>query len=156
MRPFAIYLLLMCGLLCSLTKTDAQTGSIFSATYKTSVLKNSVGYYLKDLERKNIIVEYSSGHFDTGAIIKLHSNEMNVGRLLRQLFTGQNVRIAQQQNKILIIPSKQVLNEDFFPEEYSVFGFVKDAETGEPLPFALVFEPASKKYTEADQNGFYT
>lgn len=129
----------------------------YSHTYHAPFTKGSVKDFITVFnESGNIIIEYSSNSIDTGKTVSLSNSTLTVGAFLQQVLKGQRISVVANKNKIILVPSSNILPEDEFVDYYSVYGLIKEENSNEPLYEATIWEPLTKKGAVTDAHGYYT
>lgn len=135
----------------------SQKKSLLSRPFLSHIKKGPARLFLEDLNiRSGVIIEYASSSFDTERIIETDGTEETIGALLKKILTGQHVRLLEKNNKLLLVKSGSVINTDKWVPEYSLFGFIKEGSSGEPLINATVFELLSGKGTTTNPQGYFS
>lgn len=143
-------------LFCTGTKLLAQQ-RIFSTPFSPSTDKGSIGSFLEDINHQsNLIIEYTSSAVDTGKFIILQGKPATIGALLQQVLKAQKIRVLERNGKLILAPSNIPLPDDALLSWYTVFGFVKDETSGEPLTDATVWDPIHRRGAFANQHGYFT
>src|SRR5260221_9628485 len=66
------------------------------------------------------------------------------------------ISAMEKNNKIIFIPSLVMLPEDAFIPVYSVYGFIKEEISEEPLADASIWEPFYHGGTVSNAHGYFT
>ncbi|WP_164735430.1 TonB-dependent receptor [Pseudoflavitalea rhizosphaerae] len=119
--------------------------------------KGSIRSFLEDInQRSQLIIEYATSVVDTGKIIEIYDNPATIGAVLQQVLNAQKVRVTEMNGKLILTPASTPLPGDALLSWYTIFGFVKDEASGEPLTGATVWDPARHRGVYANQHGYFT
>src|SRR5215831_6181609 len=145
-------------MLCLYLQTGwAQKQNLFTRPCHSALQKATVKDFLEDISKTNgIIIEYASSSIDTGKIIHLSGSPTTIGALLQQVMRGQMVSVIQKNNKIIFVPALTAIPEDTFVPVYSIYGFIKEESSEEPLADASIWEPFNQGGTLSNSHGYYT
>ncbi|WP_235298385.1 TonB-dependent receptor [Portibacter marinus] len=114
----------------------------------------------ENLEKNNdVVVSYSSSIVDISARKTLDTTTYICSELFSLLLEEQPVRAISRGAKILIIPdpSKNITFNRLRPRNFfTINGYVKDAETGEILIGASVYNPVTNRGTITNEFGYYS
>src|ERR1700730_6197168 len=147
---------ILCLIYFSMQICLAQKATIFSRSYNPSFSKATIKEFLDDISTNTgFITEYASNSIDTGKQILLVS-PYTIGKALRQVLKEEKVRVEERNNKIILVPSLTPLPPDFFLSYYNVYGFIKEAVSGEPLVNATVWQQGSQRGSLSNSQGMYT
>lgn len=103
---------------------------------------------LKTIESKTEIqFSYSSKSIDVNRLITYRTSGNSVGNILNEIL-GEQVQ-AKSKGKYVILQKAQE-KKDFF-----VMGYVKDAETGEEITNASIYEPITLASALSNRYGYY-
>jgi hypothetical protein len=135
----------------------AQSSSLFSRTYHPSFPSSSLLNFLQDINRQTgVVIEYVTDNLDTTRQITLQGKPITIGTVLQQVLKGEKIRAVEKNNKIMLTPANDPLPDDFFLAHYSLYGMVKEAVSGEPLPEATIWQPDRKRGSLSNNFGYYT
>ncbi len=125
--------------------------------YHTNLKKASIANFLQDINKQSgIVLEYSSASIDGNKIVQLNGNENTIGNVLQTILRGQYVKLMEHNNKIIIVPSKEIFSiSNYLPAQYSFYGYVKETETSEPLVSAAIYEPATRRGVVSNNQGYF-
>ncbi len=127
---------------------------------RVSIEEGDVKDVFENLEANNqLVVSYSSSIVDLSIEKKLDTTSYLCSDLFSYLLIEQPVRAISRGNKILIIPdpSKNISFSRLKPRNsYTINGYVKDAETGEAMVGASVFNPLTNRGTITNEFGYYS
>lgn len=155
MKDLLFTILVIAGCISS-SQLHAQQ-RILSTPFTPVTDKGNIRFFLEDINhRSNVVIEYSTSVVDTGKYIVLQGNPSNLGALLQQVLKGQRIRVLERNNKLIIAPAPSPLPDDALLAWFSVFGFVKDEASGEPLTEATVWDPVHRRGTYSNQHGYFT
>lgn len=144
--------------LCA-TSSYAQK-DILDSKVNVSITEGTLREIFENLEASNrIIVSYSSSIVDISIEKQLDTTTYVASRLFSYLLQEQSVRAISRGRKILIIPdpSKNTTFSALKPRNYyTINGYVKDAETGEALIGASVYNPLTRRGTTTNEFGYYS
>ncbi|HVK46479.1 MAG TPA: TonB-dependent receptor [Pseudobacter sp.] len=155
MKDLLFTILIIAGCISS-SQLHAQQ-RILSTPFTPVTDKGNIRFFLEDINhRSNVVIEYSTSVVDTGKYIVLQGNPSNLGALLQQVLKGQRIRVLERNNKLIIAPAPTPLPDDALLAWFSVFGFVKDEASGEPLTEATVWDPVHRRGAYSNQHGYFT
>ena len=111
------------------------------------------------IDEHQIALVYSNDVLPADRIINIDVRRSTVDNLLRQLFSGTALTFEAQGNQILIrreeTPPRE-LDLPPIPRQYLISGTVEDAETGEPLIGANLYDPESGRGAATNEYGFFS
>ncbi|GLR18350.1 TonB-dependent receptor [Portibacter lacus] len=124
------------------------------------ISKGNLKDYFDNIEKNNnVIVSYSSSIVDISIVKEVDTTSFICGELFSYLLEEQAVRAISRGQKILVIPdpSKNISFSRLRARNYyTVNGYVKDAETGEALVGASVYNPVTNRGTITNEFGYYS
>lgn len=125
--------------------------------YRPTTSKASIIEFLQDVNRHSgLVIEYSSTSFEANKVIELNGNVTTLGAVLEKVLEGQNVKLLEHNNKIILVPSAEPFTMvHLLPARYSFFGYLKEAESKEPLINATIYEPASQRGVVSNNQGYF-
>lgn len=135
----------------------AQKKLLLNRYYISQISKGSISEFLQDLnQHSGIIIEYSSSNFEANKIVQLEGNETTVGTILQKVLEGQNLKLLERNNKIILVPSTEPFSlERSSPPQFSFFGYLKEEESNEPLINGTIYEPASQRGSVSNNHGYF-
>ena len=150
-------ILLLLLLFCSAGGMAAAQEKLLRTKYQPPKKTASIAEFLQDANsRSGIVIEYSSASFDAGKIVQLTGNETTIGSMLQKVLYGQRVKLLEHNNKIILVPSNEVFSiSHFLPAQYSLYGYVKEFATNEPLISAAIYEPATQRGVLSNSQGYF-
>lgn len=135
----------------------AQKQNLFSRSCHTSFQKGTIKNFLDDISHNTgVIIEYASNSIDTDKVVRVTNTTATLGIILQQVLKGQMITVIEKNNKIIFIPSLAALPEDAFTPLYSIFGFIKEETSEEPLADASIWEPFYRGGTITNAHGYFT
>ncbi len=141
---------------CSSHELFAQQ-RLLSTPYSPIAGKGSIRFFLEDINhRANLIIEFASSVVDTGKVVSIQGNPATIGAVLQQVLKAQKIRVVERNGKLIITPAPTPLPDEALLNWYTVFGFVKDETSGEPLTDATVWDPGRHRGVFANQHGYFT
>lgn len=157
MNPPNMKNLLLFILFSGLCLVTAAQKKLLVKLYHSQKTKATIAEFLQELNQySGTVLEYSSSSFDANKMIELSGNENTVGKLLQKLLEGQHVKLLEYNGKIILVPSPEPFTlQEFLPVRYTVFGYIKEAGSKEPLTDATVYIPATKEGTVSNNYGYY-
>ena len=157
MRHLVIYSCLLC-LSCTITiKGLAQKKSILYRPFHSHLQKATIRQFLDEINRESgVLIEFSSFTFREEKIVVLHEEPVTLGALLQQVLNGEKVKAIEKNDKILLVPSASPLSNEALLPEYSFFGIIREEGSLEPLGEATIREPASRKATLSNVQGYFS
>ena len=155
-RSMTKYIRILFILLCLYTGAGwAQTSGILVRFYHSSLDKASISDFLNDINANSgVIIEYTAGSIETNKVITLTGSPATIGSLLQQVLRGQKISILEKNNKIILVPSPVALSENT-GNPYSLFGYIKETSSGEPLAAATIWDPVLQKGTLSNAHGYF-
>lgn len=150
-KRIAIALLFLC--LFSL-KMSAQNTSLLSRKITVEFHNTNIESALRLIGREaKVRFAYNAEMFSPDSLVSASFNETELGVVLDDLL-GTNFAYREKGNYIIIKSTKEIIakNEKFV---YTITGYVQDANTGEKIPFASIYDSATLSSTLTDANGFY-
>jgi hypothetical protein len=141
---------------CSSSGLFAQQ-RILSMPFSPAAEKGSIRSFLEDINNNTrLIIEYTSSVVDTGKIVSIQGKPATIGAVLQQVLKAQKIRVVERNGKLILTPALTPLPDDALLNWYTVFGFVKDEASGEPLTDATVWDPVHHRGAFANQHGYFT
>lgn len=130
---------------------------ILSRTYHAKRTSSTVREFLEELKLySGVVLEYSSNNLEANKLIQLNGNENTLGELLEKVLDGQHLKLLEQNNKIILVPSaEQFTLQEFLPARYTLFGYIKEESSKEPLIDATVYESDSQKGIISNSYGYF-
>ena len=123
-----------------------------------SVLNKKVSFNVDELPLRKAIIQLSlqsnigftfNGNILPNHTVSLHIEEKSLSFVLDQLLKNTLVSYREKGNQVVL---SRVRRQEF----YTISGYVKDAETGERLIAANVFEKMTGKGIATNEYGFYS
>jgi len=157
MRPLVIYpFLMLCLCLPGLSST-AQKKTILYHPYHSQLQKGAIKAFLDEIHlRASVDVEYASNGLQLDKIVEPSGHTATIGGLLQEILGGQNVRVIEKNDKIILAFSRQPLAGDALLPLFSFFGMIEEEGSRESLIDAAVWEPASGKGTLTNLHGYFS
>ncbi len=150
---------ILCLLVCN-NQLFAQRTDILDLNVKVTIKEGDLKSIFQNLEANNpIVVSYSSSIVDLSIEKYIDTTVYVCSDLFSYLLEEQAVRAISRGKKILIIPdpSKSISFSRLRPRNYyTVNGYVKDAETGEALIGASIYNPLTNRGTITNEFGYYS
>lgn len=130
---------------------------LLSQTYFSKKTKATVAEYLEELKQySGIVLEYSSNNLEVNKIIQLEGTENSIGLLLQKVLDGQRIKLIEHNNKIILVPSAEpFVIQEILPARYTLFGYIKEEGSREPLSDATIYEQASQKGVMSNPYGYF-
>ncbi len=107
-------------------------------------------------ECSGVIIEFSPSFLNSDKIVSLEPGGQTLGKALDLLLAGQNVMVSQKNNKIILAPSPIALPKGSLLERYTLYGYVQEEKSLEPLPFASLQESPAGAGCQANHFGYYS
>ncbi len=145
MRTFIIWLVLAGGLVQGLLHAQSPLDLRLSVQFERLPLEEAL-YRLIDAGAP---LSFSNSIIPEDYLVSLSANDMRLEQALRLLLSGSGLRFDVEGGLV-------VIREEESAEEFVVHGYVKDAETGEPLVGAYVYDALLKRLTVSNAYGFYS
>ncbi len=151
------YILLPIIILIGLPANSFAQRKILSGTYHAKKTTGTVAEFLEEIKLySGVVLEYSSNNLEGDKLIKLNGDENTLGELLEKVLDGQHLKLIEQNNKIMLVPSPQQFTlQDFLPARYTLYGYIKEKNGKEPLIDATVYESESKKGIISNSYGYF-
>ena len=141
----------------AVTAAIAQKKALFSHPFHPNIKTGTVLSFLEELNiRSGVIIEYASNSFDVNRIIELEGSETTVGAVLKKLLEGQHVKLLEKNNKLILVKSASIINTDELVPEYTFYGFVKAANSLEPMVDATLIDLSSNKGIITNPYGYFS
>ncbi|MBS1600418.1 MAG: TonB-dependent receptor [Bacteroidetes bacterium] len=135
----------------------AQKKEIFTQRYQPSFKKGTVKAFLEDIRlRTQIVIEYSSNSLSLENIIDLDGTETSVGMVLQKILKDQHVKLIERSNKIILAPSATPINVDELVAAYTLFGFINEDTSREPMIDATIVDVCHNKTIVSNAHGYYS
>ncbi|XZF13800.1 carboxypeptidase-like regulatory domain-containing protein [Chitinophagaceae bacterium MMS25-I14] len=156
MNTFLKSILLFCCCILLLPGTAmSQDSSLLQKPFKPAFRKGSLHSFFDAIYKQTgISVSYSSAAVNEKQKVRISGDEKTVGAVLHELLDDLNLSIAERDNKILIVPADENINNSgpFYP----VDGYIKDERNKEILIGASIYIPALHTGTVTNNFGFYS
>ena len=136
-------------------------------TAQTNHLEKKISIDLNQVKLKNALPKigesggfqfsYNSGIIAGDSLVSVHVNDQPVKKILRDLL-GREIRYKVIGNHIILlsdVPVKRVPAGGRNPE-YTITGYIYDAQTGEILTSASIYEVEGRFVSATDSKGFYS
>jgi len=141
----------------SLNNIIAQKTDIRSRPYQSSIKKATVKTFLEEIRNKTgIVIEYSSNNLSLDNIIELDGTEKSLGMLLQKVLKDQRVKLLEKDNKIILAVSPTPINTDNLVPFYTLFGFINEDISMEPMIDATIVDTANQKIILTNAHGYYS
>ena len=125
--------------------------------YSSSIKKGTIVQFLDNIKaNSSYIIEYSKSFLDTNKIIQLSDLDNNLGKIFIKILAGQKVEIVEKYNKIILIPTNDVFSSAGLVSKYALYGIIKDAQSKEPLPNAIIRDRENKIGAICNNYGYFT
>ncbi|MBE7173247.1 MAG: TonB-dependent receptor [Williamsia sp.] len=140
-----------------ITGAHAQNTPLLARSCELRTQKGTIRQLLDTLSRStNITIEWAAASIDTGKMVALANATLTLEQVLRQILKGQFVSLAEKNGKIILVPAAEPLADNSHPPLFSVFGFVKDAASKEPLSEATVMGGTNYNGVRSNNHGYFT
>lgn len=138
----------------------AQRSDVLNSSIKITINKGDLKQIFENIEtNNNLVVSYSSSIVDVSVEKTFEADTYICSDLFNYILEEQAVRAISRGQKILIIPdpNKEISFTRLKPRNYfTINGYVKDAETGEALIGASVYNPLTNRGTITNEFGYYS
>ncbi len=117
---------------------------------KTIEQSTTIGQLFQNIESSsNITFSYASNQIDPSESVSLEitSSFVSIKELLENVFNHKNLEIKVINNKIIL---------QVEPQKIRLYGIIKDKNSGEVLPGAVLVDNRTQKVYTTDNNGFYS
>lgn len=130
---------------------------ILSRTYNAKRTTATVAEFLEEIKQySGIILEYSSNNLEANKLIKLNGDENTIGELLEKVLDSQHLKLLEQNDKIILVPSpEQFTLQEYLPARYTLFGYIKEENSKEPLIDATIYESDSQRGIMSNSYGYF-
>ncbi len=142
--------------LFSVQQLAAQGPSLLSRPCLPALRQGSIRNLLQAISQNTgIPIEYSSSALDTGKLVVVSATSTTLDQVLHQVLKGEKITLVEKNGKIILSPSATAMagEKEVF---YSLFGFVKDAASREPLPDASIYLASGQEGTVTNNHGYFT
>jgi len=103
-----------------------------------------------------INIDFSPSMLDNTQRLTLPGGETTIGAVLAVILKGQRVSVIEKTDKIIIASATVPLQLGTLLEKYTLFGFIQQEGSMEPLPFASIREQLTGIACESNMAGFYS
>lgn len=135
----------------------AQKKALLAMPFHSNLKEGSVQQFLEELNNHTgMIIQYASNIVDGSKDVTLDGSETTVGTLLRKVLSGQHVKLLERNNKLLLVRSPSVINTDELVPRYTIYGFIKEQNSKEPLIGATVIDESSHKGIATNSFGYFS
>ncbi|MGN6603215.1 MAG: TonB-dependent receptor [Ginsengibacter sp.] len=150
-------ILLLIIVLIGLHATSFAQKKILSRVYHARKTTATVAEFLEEIKlNSGVVLEYSSNNMAANKLVKLDGDENTLGELLEKVLEGQHLKLIEQNNKIMLVPSPEEFTlQDFLPARYKLYGYIKEGNSKEPLIDATVYESDSRKGVITNSYGYF-
>jgi len=137
------------------------TASVYSQTTKLSLdaRNQKVVEVLRSIEdQSEFRFFYKNEQVDVDRKVNINADNTSVEKILESIFNGTNVTYRFFEDKLILLASKNVIDEDvssFLEQQKSVSGKVTDS-SGQPLPGVTVIVKGTTNGTPTNTNGEFT
>jgi hypothetical protein len=151
MKRFLLYLILTVGVVFS---NPCIAQSKLDKPIRISFQQQKIENILKKIEAEaDIRFTYNSDIFQQDTVISGAFLNVALHEVLDQIL-GKKYAYREKGNYI-IIKSVQEIQQSQEKFIYTISGYVRDAETGESIPFASIYDSATLTATLSNELGFY-
>ncbi len=136
-----------------------QKPSILNARLHCSIAKGTVKQYLEYISRNtHTIIEYASNVLDAYKIASIDDNEsdLTIGELLQYVLAAQKVAILEKDSKLIVIPSDHPYRVSHPVLQHTMFGFVQEEGSREPLIGATILDSSTGRGCATNSQGYYS
>ncbi|RBL91971.1 TonB-dependent receptor [Chitinophaga flava] len=149
-------LLLILIILAGNINVNAQTG-LLGRRFACHKTRGTITSLLEKISNySGTVIEYSGGYLDQGGEMRLREEETSLGAVLNELLAGKQVKIAERNGKVILIPSTTILTADSVENEYTLFGYVTEENSLEPIPYAMIKDQESGRVCQSNRFGYYS
>lgn len=139
----------------------AQEGSVLSAKLHNCLItrddirrQGTVKQYLDYISlASGFIVEYASNVLDVHKVIYLADDETTAADVLREISSQAHVTVIEAENKLIFTPA---VPPPGVTPQYTLFGFVQEEGSREPLIGASILDSLSGKGCMTNSQGYYS
>ncbi len=103
-----------------------------------------------------VIIEYSPYYLNQERTADLPEGRITLGTALDQILAGEKVTLEEKNDKIILVPSSSLLTKGKLAEHYPLYGFIQEASSLEPLPFAVIRDLNSGQAVQSNNFGYYS
>lgn len=104
----------------------------------------------------NVVIEYAGTYLEGGSTMQLREGVTTLGNVLNGLLAGKRVRVTERNGKIVLIPSDIVLALPKPVDQYTLFGYTKEENSLEPLPYAVIIDLETGQAAQSNMFGYYS
>jgi len=125
--------------------------------YRTQLQNGTIREFLDEIHaRSGLQLEYASNGLQLDKKVSPGRNTATIGGLLQEVLGGQNVKVIEKNDKIILVPSRQPLADDALLPFFSFFGVIEEEGSREPLIDAVVWEPTTRKGALSNFHGYFS
>ena len=138
-----------------LSAYSQNNSGLLSRPYTSNLKYGTVKQFLDEVqERSGTIIEYSN-NLELEKMVRLDINTLSIGDLLQEVLKGQQVKLIEKHNKIILAVVLNKTDNKQLPL-YTFFGFVKEELSLEPLIDATIIEPSTKRGNVTNAHGYFS
>jgi len=130
---------------------------LLKTTFDCKAAQGSARELLQELVSYcGINIEFSPSVLDNKQQLTLTGGKTTIGAALTVILKGQRVSVIEKKEKIIIASAAEPLPPGSLLEKYTLFGFIQQEGSLEPLPFATIREQVTGVICESNIAGFYS
>ncbi|MBC9914426.1 TonB-dependent receptor [Chitinophaga varians] len=149
-------LLLILIILAGNITVTAQTG-LLGKRFTCHEIHGTIPFLLEKVSTySGTVIEYASGYLDGKGDTRLREGTTTVGAVLNELLAGKYVKIEERNGKVMLVPSATVLAGDSLVNEYTLFGYITEENSLEPIPYAMIKDEESGRIGQSNRFGYYS
>lgn len=102
------------------------------------------------------VIEYAGRYLEGAGVFQLREEKTTLEAALQELLAGKNVKIEERNGKVILIPSLVALPNNPTPNEYTLFGYVTEESSLEPIPYAIIKDLETGRICQSNMFGYYS
>src|SRR5690242_11468055 len=135
---------LLVVLLTALVTSGMAQHRLLKTTFHCRAAQGNASELLQELVSYcGIAIDFSPTILDNSQRLTLSGGETTLGAVLTVILKEQRVAVVEKNNKIIIAAAAAPLPSGALLEKYTLFGFIQQEGSGEPLPFATIREKST-------------
>lgn len=149
-------LLLILIILAGNITVTAQTG-LLGRKFTCHETHGTIPFLLERVSAySGTVIEYAGGYLDGSGEIRLAAGVATLDAVLHILLDGKYVKIEERNGKVMLVPSATALTSDSATNEYTLFGYIMEENSLEPIPYAMIKDQESGRVCQSNRFGYYS
>lgn len=155
MKVYFIISLLLA--IISTSPLRAQKRSLLAHSFVPDMQKGTVIQFLENLNtHSGVVIEYASNSIEGTRTVTLDGSESSVGAVLQKVLQGQHARLLEKNKKLILVKSASLIDTDALVPFYTFYGFVRAANSREPMAGATIIDPITRRGIATNPYGFFS